>query len=64
MTGLYVVAGILIISFLLLALAWLSSKAGQYKLRSPFQRVQPNKKRKVTKKKRKLPVVQITFNKR
>lgn len=64
MTGLYIVLSILAAVVVLLFVAVLSSNAHKWKLRSPFQQVQPKKKRKAPMKKKKLPIVQITFNKR
>jgi hypothetical protein len=64
MTGLYIVLGILGAAIALLLVAVLKSNAHKWKLRSPFQTVHPKKKRRGVVKKKKLPIVQITFNKR
>lgn len=60
--GLYIVLGVLAASVLLLMAMVLKSR--KWKLRLPFRLLKPKKKRKVAPKKKKLPVVQITFNKR
>ena len=62
--GLYIVGTVLVISLLLVLVAAFSSKARKWKFRSPIQQVMPKKKRKAAPKKKKLPIVQITFNKR
>lgn len=64
MAGAYLVIGVLVLVILLLLFAVLAPKAKQYHFRSPIQKIQPKKKRKVAPKKKKLPLVQITFNKR
>lgn len=64
MIGVYVVIGVLVLVVLLLLFAVLKPKVKQYHFRSPIQKIQPKKKRKVAPKKKKLPWVQITFNKR
>lgn len=64
MTGLYIVVGVLVLVILFLVFAVFKPKTKHYRFRSPIQKLQPKKKRKIAPKKKKLPWVQITFNKR
>jgi hypothetical protein len=56
MIGLYLVITVLIISVVLLLIAAFLPKARHWKFRSPIQKIEPKKKRKVAPKKKKKSV--------